>query len=103
MCANAHTRESGEAQYVAIENIRASKAPPMKGSAGQLPTMDPSADIDVLLEHMRMLPEPEALKFYSQLSPKLQWLVRQRATGQRRDAVIVYHAVTIGPCRRIAP
>jgi hypothetical protein len=75
----------------------------MNGSASQSLTPDVKADIDALLERVRMLPEAEALEFYSQLSPKLQWLVRQKATGQRRDAVMVYHAVTIGPCRKIAP
>jgi hypothetical protein len=74
----------------------------MNGSASQSLTPDADADTDALLERVLMLPEAEALEFYSELSPKQQWLVRQKATGRRRDAVIVYHAVTIGACRKIA-
>jgi hypothetical protein len=58
-----------------------------------------AADSDALLERLGTLPEPEALEFYSQLSPKLQWLVRQRATGQRRNALIAFHAIKTGQCR----
>lgn len=77
------------------------KLPPMKGSAGQSPTSNVNVDVEVLLERVRMLPETEALELYSQLSPKLQWLVRQRASGQRREALIVHHALTIGSHRTI--
>jgi hypothetical protein len=56
-------------------------------------------DIDAVIERLRVLPEPESLEFYSQLSPKLQWLARQRTTGQRRQALIAYHAITLSRCR----
>jgi hypothetical protein len=50
---------------------------------------------DPLLEPLSALPEPDALKYYAELSPKLQWVARQRATGQRRAALILYHALEI--------
>jgi hypothetical protein len=39
------------------------------------------------------------LHYYQRLSPKLQWLARQRATGQRRAALIVHHAIASAQCR----
>jgi hypothetical protein len=62
-------------------------------------TLATPVDADVLIERLRVLPEPESLEFYSQLSPKLQWLARQRMTGQRQKALIAYHAKTFGGCR----
>jgi hypothetical protein len=53
---------------------------------------DPEAD--ALLAQVHGLPEAEALRFYARLSPRLQWLARQRATGARRAALIVHHALT---------
>ncbi|MGA2564052.1 MAG: hypothetical protein ABSF96_10870 [Steroidobacteraceae bacterium] len=73
----------------------------MKASAGESLTPDVNADIDAALERVRVLPETEALEFYSQLSSRQQWLVRLRATGRRREAMIIYHAVNIGPCGKI--
>jgi hypothetical protein len=73
----------------------------MKGSTVELSTPDVKVDIDAALERVRMLPETEALEFYSQLSSRQQWLVRLRATGRRREAMIIYHAVNIGPCGKI--
>lgn len=57
------------------------------------------ADIDALIERLRVLPESKALEVYSQLSPKQQWLARQRTTGKLRLALIAYHAITWGRCR----
>jgi hypothetical protein len=74
----------------------------MKGSTVELSTPDVKVDIDAALERVRMLPETEALEFYSQLSSRQQWLVRLRATGRRREAMIIYHVVNIGPCGLIA-
>jgi hypothetical protein len=57
------------------------------------------ADDDALIERLRALPEPEALRCYTQLTPRLQWIVRQRMTGSRRTALIVHHAVSIAHCK----
>ena len=51
-------------------------------------------EAEALLAQVHVLPEPEALRLYGRLSPRLQWLARQRATGQRRSALIVHHALT---------
>jgi hypothetical protein len=56
-------------------------------------------DPDVLIERLCELPEPLALEFYSQLAPRLQWLARQKTTGQRRAALIARHVITAGRCR----
>jgi hypothetical protein len=52
------------------------------------------AEADALLAQLHALPEAEALRLYARLSPRLQWLARQRTTGQRRSALIVHHALT---------
>jgi hypothetical protein len=54
---------------------------------------------EALIEQIQTLPEPEALQYYGRLSPRLQWLVRRRATGARRAALIVHHALTTAQCR----
>lgn len=54
---------------------------------------------ETLIAPLYTLPEPEALHYYQRLSPKLQWLARQRATGQRRAALIVHHAIASAQCR----
>jgi hypothetical protein len=73
-----------------------------------MPTDNPSAqtrasggdpDADTLIDRVRELPEPQALEFYSQLPPRLQWLARQRTTGQRRKALIAHHVITAGRSR----
>ncbi len=56
-------------------------------------------DGEALLASLNTLPEPEALHRYQMLSPKLQWLARRRATGQRRAALIVHHVLTSAQCR----
>jgi len=56
-------------------------------------------DSDALLASLDTLPEREALHYYAMLSPKLQWLARCRATGQRRAALIVHHALASAQCR----
>jgi hypothetical protein len=56
-------------------------------------------DADELIDLLRQLPEPQALEFYSQLAPRLQWLARQKMTGQRRAALIAHHVITAGRCR----
>jgi hypothetical protein len=58
---------------------------------------DPEAD--ALLAQVYVLPEAEALRLYARLSPRLQWLARQRTTGQRRSALIVHHALMRANCR----
>lgn len=57
------------------------------------------ADGDSLIDRICELTEPQALAFYSQLSPRLQWLARRRTTGQRRAALIAHHVITAGRCR----
>lgn len=52
---------------------------------------DPESD--ALLTQVHGLPEAEALRLYARLSPRLQWLARQRATGPRRAALIVHQAL----------
>jgi hypothetical protein len=54
---------------------------------------------EAVIAPVHTLPESEALRFYQRLSPRLQWLARQRATGQRRAALIVHHAITSAQCR----
>ncbi len=56
-------------------------------------------EIDVLLEPLCTLPESEALQHYTRLSPRLQWLARQRLTGQLRARLIVHHAIASAQCR----
>jgi len=56
-------------------------------------------ELDALLTPVYSLPESEALQHYARLSPKLQWLARQRATGQRRASLIVHHAIASAQCR----
>jgi hypothetical protein len=58
-----------------------------------------SHDHDTVIEQVRTLPEPEALRRYTGLPPQLQWLVRRRMTGDRRSALILHHALTIAHCR----
>jgi len=65
----------------------------------QTPVAPIDADPDALIERLSLLPERESLEFYSQLSPKLQWLARQRTTGKRRKALIAHHAVSSGRFR----
>jgi hypothetical protein len=72
---------------------------PTNGHESRLLMPADEADSDALIERVGLLPEAEALAFYSQLSPKLQWLARKRATGERRNALMVHHAITFGPCR----
>jgi hypothetical protein len=56
-------------------------------------------ELDALLTPVYTLPESEALQIYARLSPRLQWLARQRATGQRRASLIVHHAIASAQCR----
>jgi hypothetical protein len=56
------------------------------------PVADPEAD--ALLAQVYVLPEAEALRLYARLSPRMQWLARQRTCGPRRSALIVHHALT---------
>jgi len=58
-----------------------------------MPTKNSTVDGDALIEQLRLLPEPEALALYSDLTPKLKWLARQRTTGQRRQAIIAHHLI----------
>jgi hypothetical protein len=51
-------------------------------------------EADALLRQVHLLPEAEALQLYARLSPRLQWLARQRTSGPRRSALIVHHALT---------
>jgi hypothetical protein len=51
-------------------------------------------ETDALLQQVHVLPEAEALLLYARLSPRLQWLARQRTSGPRRSALIVHHALT---------
>lgn len=60
----------------------------------EISSMGPDPEAEALLAQVHVLPEPEALRLYGRLSPRLQWLARQRATGQRRSALIVHHALT---------
>ena len=53
----------------------------------------------MLLEPLYTLPESEALQHYTRLSPRLQWLARQRLTGQLRARLIVHHAIAAAQCR----
>jgi len=59
-----------------------------------MPTNDTTVDPDALIEQVRMLPEAEALDFYGRLTPRLQWLARQRTTGRRLHAIIAHHLRT---------
>lgn len=54
---------------------------------------------ETLLAEVQSLPEPEALRLYARLSPRLQWLARQRSNGPRRSALIVHHALQSSHCR----
>jgi hypothetical protein len=56
-------------------------------------------EIEALLAPLTTLPEPEALKHYARLSPRLQWIARQRTTGQRRASLIVHHVILSAQCR----
>ena len=60
----------------------------------EISSMAADSEADALLAQVHVLPEPEALRLYGRLSPRLQWLARQRETGQRRSALIVHHALT---------
>jgi hypothetical protein len=41
-------------------------------------TLATPVDADVLIERLRVLPEPESLEFYSQLSPKFNgWRAKE--------------------------
>jgi hypothetical protein len=48
---------------------------------------------EALITPVYTLPESEALHYYQRLSPRLQWLARQRASGQRRAALILHQAM----------
>ena len=65
----------------------------------QPPPLDAGSEGDALIERIRTLPEPEALRCYAGLSPGLQWIARQRATGPRRTALSVFHAISIANCK----
>jgi hypothetical protein len=54
---------------------------------------------ETLIAPVYTLPEAEALNYYQRLSPKLQWLARQRASGPRRAVLIVHHAIASAQCR----
>jgi hypothetical protein len=58
-----------------------------------------TSEVDALLAPLYTLPESEALKHYACLSPRLQWIARQRTTGQRRVTLIVHHAISSAQCR----
>ncbi len=58
---------------------------------------DPESE--TLLAEVERLPESEALLLYARLSPRLQWLARQRSSGPRRSALIVHHALQSSHCR----
>jgi hypothetical protein len=64
--------------------------------ANSVMMVEPEAD--ALLAQVHALPEAEALRLYARLSPRLQWLARQRTTGQRRAALIVHHALSRAHC-----
>jgi hypothetical protein len=59
-----------------------------------MPTNDTTVEGDALIEQLRVLPEPAALALYSDLTPRLKWLARQRTTGRRREAIIAHHLIT---------
>jgi hypothetical protein len=61
--------------------------------------MTKDAGSDELIKRLSTLPEAEALECYSQLTPRLQWLARQRTVGKRREALIAHHVITAGQCR----
>jgi hypothetical protein len=79
---------------------------------GTMPTDDASsqthatgrdAEIDHVLDRLRELPEPQALEFYNQLGPRLQWLARLRTTGRRRQALIAHHVgMAARACARVS-
>ncbi len=56
-------------------------------------------EIDALLSPVYILPEADALQHYARLSPRSQWLARQRATGSRRATLIAHHALATGQIR----
>jgi hypothetical protein len=67
---------------------------PTDDAPTQTRTIARDADLDQVIDRLRELPEPQALEFYSQLAPKLQWLARQKLTGKRRTALIAHHVIT---------
>jgi hypothetical protein len=69
----------------------------MSADSTENQTIAPCAnpDGDSVLKPITTLPEADALKYYADLPSKLQWLARQAATGQRRAALILYHALEI--------
>ncbi len=60
---------------------------------------DADSEADTLIERLRTLPEPDALRCYAGLSARWQWVARQRLTGMRRAALIVHHATAIAGCK----
>jgi hypothetical protein len=85
--------------FMLMEGICASSFMPTDGTPPQTCATGEVAESDGLIDRLAELPEPQALEFYSQLSPRLQWLARQRTTGQRRKALIAHHVITAGRCR----
>ncbi len=67
---------------------------PMTHERYEISPMAPEPEADALLQQVHVLPEAEALQLYARLSPRLQWLARQRTSGPRRSALIVHHALT---------
>jgi hypothetical protein len=82
-----------------IEVIRSGGIMRTSISPSQTRAFGSDPDSDSLVDRLRELPELQALEFYSQLSPRLQWLARQRTTGQRQAALIAHHLLTAGGCR----
>jgi hypothetical protein len=84
---------------MSIDNVRAGEIMPEDDIETQSRTTVSETDSAGLIDRLCELPEPQALEFYSQLSPRLQWLARQGTTGQRRAALIARHLMTAGRCR----
>jgi hypothetical protein len=51
------------------------------------------------IEQVLTAPECEALKLYGRLPSAQQWQARMRATGQRRAALVQYHALNLAQLR----
>jgi hypothetical protein len=56
---------------------------------------EPNPEGDALIERIHTLPEAEALRCYARLTPRWQWIARQRTTGPRRTALIMHHIASI--------
>jgi hypothetical protein len=75
------------------------KLMPANKVANQCPATNATPEIDAFLSPVYLLPEADALQHYARLSPRLQWLARQRATGPRRAILIAHHALATGQIR----